>query len=182
MKTNRFFSYLLLSLIILTSNRSFSQDTNIFREINTQVWEKFESAFKTNNPELLNSLHTSDILRIPAESKTLLFGKEYFASQNESFAWIKDNGYSTGMELRFIERINYEAHASERGIFKFTVIEPGDVKRVYFGKFHMILEKQSGTWKIAVDYDSNENGAITETDFNNAYDKWNLKPFLAEEK
>lgn len=169
-----------LVLFLNAAISCFSQDTNIFRDINSTVWEKFEVSFETNNAELFNSLHTEDVLRIPAENKTIIYGKEYFNSQIESFGWIKDNGYKTEMELRFIERINYGNFASERGIFKFTVIEPGNIKRQYFGKFHVILEKQGELWKIVVDYDSTEEGTINETSFLNAYDKWNFNPFLSK--
>jgi hypothetical protein len=169
-----------INLFFLFQNFCFAQDTNIFKQINTQVWEKFENAFATNNPELLNSLHTTDILRIPADSKTIIGGQEYFNSQIESFGWIKENGYKTEMELRFIERINYSNYASERGIFNFTVIEPGNIIRQYFGKFHMILIKEDDFWKIHVDYDSTENGTINETTFLSAFDKWNFKPFLIQ--
>lgn len=158
-----------------------AQDTAVFRQINLQVWQKFEEAFVSNNPSLLNSLHTRDILRIPAESKTILAGKEYFDSQVKSFEWVKDNGYKTAMNVRFVERINYQSNASERGIFKFTVTEPTGEQRNYYGKFHVLLISVDGIWKISMDYDSTENGTISEKTYNEAYDMWNFKPFLSEE-
>lgn len=147
----------------------------------TQVWEKFEEAFITNDAALFNSLHAQNILRIPADSKTLISGKEYFDNQIQSFKWVTENGYKTGMELRFIERINYENHASERGIFRFVVTEPDSTQRIYFGKFHVILERESDIWKISMDYDSSENGTIDEKSFIDAFDKWNFSPFIGEE-
>ncbi|MBN1649882.1 MAG: nuclear transport factor 2 family protein [Bacteroidales bacterium] len=178
MKTTRLSSIVVVIFISLWVNNLNAQDTNVFRQINTQVWEKFEEAFITNNPELLNSLHTDNVLRIPSDSKTIIIGKEYFENQKKSFAWVLENGYKTLMELRFIERISYDNYASERGIFKIIVIEPGDIKQQYFGKFHMILEKKDEAWKISVNYDSTENGTIDELSFKNASDMWDFKPFL----
>jgi hypothetical protein len=62
-----------------------------------------------------------------------------------------------------------------------VVTEPDSTQRIYFGKFHVILERESDTWKISMDYDSNENGTIDEKSFINAFDKWNFSPFISEE-
>jgi hypothetical protein len=178
MKKKYFQPISLIAFIFCFNLTLVAQDSIKFREINTQVWQKFEEAFSTNNVDLLISLHTNNILRIPADAKTLIIGQDYFDSQIEGFKWTKDNGYKTEIDLRFIERINYDEHASEKGIFKFTVTEPNNTERVYFGKFHVLLEKQDNAWKISMDYDSNENGTITGDNFNAAYDKWNFDPFL----
>ena len=41
-----------------------------------------------------------------------------------------------------------------------TISAAGE-KRESFGKFHVVLRKEGGTWKILVDSDSNEGGTIT---------------------
>lgn len=177
-----FKNIIVLSILFYYKSFIYGQDSSIFRQLNAQVWEKFEEAFRTNNVSLLNSLHTLETVRIPAESKTIITGKEYFDSQIKSFEWVKGNGYKTEMELRFIERINYSTNASEKGIFKFTVTEPDGEKRTYFGKFHILLCLVDDKWKIYMDYDSTENGTINEDSFAKAFDKRNFAPFLSKEE
>jgi ketosteroid isomerase-like protein len=148
------------------------------KQINEDVWTKFEQAFVTYDVDLFKSVHTADILRVPADKKVIVPGKEYFESQDKSFMWIKENNYQTNIELKFIERICNNNFASERGIFKFTVLDDEKKERIVYGKFHVFLRNTDGRWKIFVDYDSNEGGGINAESFKNAYDKWNFAPFI----
>lgn len=168
----------LFAFIVYFSQGLYGQDSTLLKQINEQVWTKFEQAFVTYDVDLFKSVHTPDILRIPADKKVIVPSMEYFESQDKSFKWIKENEYQTKMELRFLERIGNENFASERGIFKFTVIDDENEERIFYGKFHVLLKKQNNLWKIFVDYDSNEGGTITIETFENAYEKWNYKPFL----
>lgn len=148
------------------------------KQINDEVWTKFEQAFISYDVDLFKSIHTQDILRIPADKKVIVPSKEYFESQDKSFKWIKENNYQTKIELKFIERICNTSYASERGIFKFTIIDDESKERIVYGKFHVLLKKTDGRWKIFFDYDSNEMGTITAESFKNAYHKWNFEPFI----
>jgi Ca2+-binding EF-hand superfamily protein len=148
------------------------------KQINDDVWTKFEQAFVTYDVDLFKSIHTQDILRIPADKKVIVPSEEYFESQDKSFNWIKENNYQTKIELKFIERICNASHASERGIFKFTIIDNETKERIIYGKFHVLLKKTDEKWKIFFDYDSNEDGTITAESFKNAYGKWNFEPFI----
>ena len=68
------------------------------------------------------------------------------------------------IEFRFIERISSEGKASERGIYKLTVTTGRNEPQFYFGKFHVILTKET-KWKLLMNYDSDEYGTIGEEDF-----------------
>jgi hypothetical protein len=168
---------LILPYTFLLSTPLISQDTTTMAKINTEVWNNFEKAFLTNDVALLESLHAENILRIPADKKVIVPGKEYFESQEKSFDWIKVNDYQIKMELRFTERICSEKYASERGIFRFR-IDDGEETRIIYGEFHVILQNINRSWKIILDYDSSEEGTITAEYYEKAYDKWNFKPFL----
>lgn len=149
LKSFRIYSFFLVCFFLF-SNRSEAQDTAVFKEINKQVWEKFEKAFQTADPDLLTSLHTEDILRIPAESNVIVAGSEYFETQQKSFKWVKDNNYSMKLELRFTERITNGKFTSERGVYRYKVIDDNSEERLYFGKFHVLLRKEHDTWKISM--------------------------------
>ena len=55
--------------------------------------------------------------------------------------------------------------AVEVGIFKYTHTNNEGVAKNYFGRFHVVLRKEEGTWKILVDTDSSEGNTISEKDF-----------------
>ncbi len=170
-------TFLILLITIIPFCQVFSQDSTILAQINTQVWDKFEKAFATNDVDLLISIHTKEAIRIPADKKVIVTAMDYFESQVKSFKWVNENNYQTKIELRFVERICNEINASERGIFKYTVIDDeGDV-RTFFGKFHVLLKKENNTWKIYMDYDSSEENTIDENSFMKAFDRKYFMPF-----
>jgi ketosteroid isomerase-like protein len=39
------------------------------------------------------------------------------------------------------------------------------ISQHFYGQFHVFHRKIDGVWKIAVDYDSDEDGTVDETDF-----------------
>lgn len=170
-----------IGLVALTTNSLFSQDTNLFKEINTQVWENFEKAFASNDVELLLSIHSTNIIRIPADKQVVVTGQEYFNSQVKSFQWVTENNYQTEINLRFTERICNNEIASEIGIYKYKVVDNENEIRYYYGKFHVLLEKKNDSWKILMDYDNSENNSITEEHFKHAYSKYKFEPFLRKE-
>jgi len=73
------------------------------------------------------------------------------------------------ISFKFLERICNDSIASERGIYKLIRNPNTDIEKSYFGKFHVILKKESSIWKIIIDYDSSENNTINKTSYNNAY-------------
>ena len=170
-------SVLILLLILSSFSQALSQDSTILKQINSQVWDNFEKAFAVNDVELLLSLHTKDVIRIPADKKVIVSASDYSESQHKSFKWIEENNYQTKIELRFIERICNEINASERGIFKFTVIDDEDDNRIFYGKFHVLLRMEGDSWKISMDYDSKEEGLIDEESFKKAHLRTNYMPF-----
>ncbi|MFW6227617.1 MAG: YybH family protein [Bacteroidota bacterium] len=134
-------------------------------EINRQVWYPFYKAYETLDAELFASLHDTAIFRIPADNKTIETYSEYISGLENWFAQnLKDNR-QLNIEFRFFERINNNLTASERGIYKFSMRAPGTEEVVFYGKFHVILQKENGVWKIRMDYDSNEGGTIGEDDY-----------------
>lgn len=144
----------------------FAQNKTELQAINTQVWSNFTKAFETLNAELFASIHSDSLIRVGGDNQVLRRKTEYI------------NGYKTRWQnktlkrtisFRFLERIADSQSASELGIYKLT-IDPNTPKAVsYYGKFHVILRKEHGVWKLLVDYDSSENQTIDETTFNAAF-------------
>ena len=149
-------------------------------DINNQVWSKFYQVFDSLDSDLMESIHSKHLIRIPADRKTILNYKEYLDQYKLTFAKIKENEGTLNISLRFLERINNNSIASERGIYKLIINQNKGNEKVIYGKFHVILIKEDNVWKILMDYDSNENNTIGEEDFYKARGINDFKKHLEE--
>jgi hypothetical protein len=140
------------------------------QDINNDVHRKFHQAFDSLDYKLMESIHSKELMRIPADRKIILGYEEYMEQNKSFFEHTKKNNGTLNIELRFFERLNNDSVASERGIYKLTMNKNREDETVYYGKFHVLLLKEDNTWKILMDYDSNEKNIIGEEDFKNAYE------------
>lgn len=151
----------------LTDTLSREQKIEAWKSINADIWKPFSDAFATANAELYIGLHTKDFLRI---SRDGIQTKDGFAARSRAgFERGKKENRPMNIDFRLLERIVSPDYASERGIFRTTVNAGRANERSFYGKFHVVFRKENGTWKIIMDYDSNENGTITMTSFEQAY-------------
>ena len=148
------------------------------QDINNDVHEKFYQAYDSLDYKLMETIHSKKLIRIPADRNIILDYEEYMEQNRRSFAHTKKNDGALNIELRFFERLNNDSVASERGFYKFTINKGREDERIYYGKFHVLLIKEDNTWKIMMDYDSNENNTIGEEDFSNAYEMSDFEKFL----
>jgi ketosteroid isomerase-like protein len=151
----------LLFLIFSVTLQAQSSQT----EINSQVWKPFIQHFNDHNAKAFLALHSKDVVRSPREAKTIWGYDEYLKKQSEGDAYEIKNNLKRSLELRFTERIANGDIAIEVGIYKTVVIAPDGKQQIYFGRFHVVLKKVNGIWKIAVDTDYTENNTIGEKDF-----------------
>lgn len=139
------------------------------QEINAQVWQPFTQAIMTQNVGAFIALHSKELVRAEINRKKVMGWEEY--KNNMEAGWpgwkesIEKSKTKYTFELRFTERLSNGATAYEVGYFKNESVQPGGEKRVSYGKFHVVLRKEDGTWKILVDSDSNEGNTITEEMF-----------------
>lgn len=141
---------LLLPLILLSS-LVFSQ-TNIQKEINEQVWKPFISTFSNNDQKGFAAVHSKDIIRVLQDDGKIWGHTQYFPADKQ------DNGAQQrrDIELRFIQRIAENEKAFEIGYYKTTMYAPDGSPRSFYGKFHVVLRKEAGIWKILVDADTSK--------------------------
>jgi uncharacterized protein YciI/ketosteroid isomerase-like protein len=131
------------------------------QEIDRDIWQPFIEAYRTNDTELYLALHTSDLIRATGGQWSSVKNLDgYVADVHQNF---KDR--KVAIAFTFFERIAGESLATERGIYRFTAIATDGTQQHYYGKFHVFLRKIDGVWKIALDYDSDEDGSIGEGDF-----------------
>jgi ketosteroid isomerase-like protein len=152
-------------LFIVISFAGHSQE--IQKQINEQVWKPFIASFSNHDTQGFMSVHSQDLIRTPRDSKTLLSFDQYKKQNTEGDNKALQQKMKRSIELHFLERIANENQAYEVGIYKTTVINAQGESRSFYGKFHVVLRKENGTWKILVDSDSSEGGTIGEKDFNN---------------
>ncbi|HMQ48966.1 MAG TPA: DUF6265 family protein [Saprospiraceae bacterium] len=137
------------------------------QEINRDIWTPFSAAYATNDAEKYIALHTPDFIRATGGQYPEVKNRDaYQQSVQTHFNYNKEQKRRVEIAFTFFERVAGENTASERGIYRYTAIAADGTQSHFYGKFHVFLRKIEGVWKIAVDYDSNEDGSIGEGDFN----------------
>lgn len=143
-----------------------AQDAASIRAINEQVWKPFISSFNKGDDDGFKAVHSQDIVRVEQDGKKILRYDEYFKKIPDSIK-AKWSHWKKNIELRFIQRIVNNDRAFEVGYYKSTSTntQTGEVRKG-IGKFHVLLQKENGVWKILMDADTSE-GANEEV-FNKA--------------
>lgn len=140
---------------------AFCYAQDVQKEINDQVWTKFISTFNERNTDGFMAVHSKDLIRASRDSKRVQNFEEYRKENQQG-----ESGRSKrSIELRFIERMASDTQAYEVGVYKTTSFNSKGERRSFYGKFHVVLRKENGIWKILVDSDSSEGGTIGEKDF-----------------
>ena len=145
-----------VTLILLTAIAAFSQQGNLQKEINDQVWKPFIEAFNNQNDKAFSAVHSKEVIRVSQDDNRIMGYSEYFKKvpDSEKARW-KD--WKRSIELRFLQRIASGDKAFEVGYYKSSTTNTvtGE-KRTGYGKFHVLLRKENGAWKILMDADANE--------------------------
>jgi ketosteroid isomerase-like protein len=135
------------------------------KQINEQVWKPFIKTFNEHNTSGFMTVHSKDVTRSPRDSKSVWNWEEYSKEQAAGDQQdIKEKRKRT-LELRFTERINSKDRAIDVGVYKTSYLLQDGSKQDYFGRFHVVLRKEKGIWKIFVDTDSSEGNMIGEKEF-----------------
>lgn len=135
------------------------------KDINEQVWKPFIAGFTNGDTEQFMNVHSKDLVRSPRDSKSIQTWDEYYKNTQAGNERRKTSGRKSEIELRFTERIATAQQAIDVGIYKTTSIASDGQRRSFYGRFHVVLKKEAGLWKILVDMDSSEGGTIGEKDF-----------------
>ena len=162
----------LMSIMI----KSYAQKIETFKEIN-EIHQKFKKSFDSLDYELFAEIHSERLIRIPGGKKIIDY-KSYIEKQKERFENAKAENSTRTIYLRFVERINNDSVASERGIYKYIKNENLPNEKISYGNFHVIMVKENGSWKILMDYDSSEGKKVDEKDFIQAIDMNDFAKFM----
>lgn len=140
--------------------QAFSQ-TNYQKEINDQVWKPFIKTFNNKDGKGFSALHSKELIRVERDNNRLLSHEEYAKSAPDS-ASAQWKDWKNNIELRFTQRIASADKAFETGYYKSssTNIKTGQTHTGY-GRFHVLLRKENGVWKILMDADAKEDASET---------------------
>jgi ketosteroid isomerase-like protein len=142
--------------MLLIANNAFAQSDSLQKQINNDVWKPFISAFNNLDTDGFMSVHSKDMTRV-IQDNNMIFGYEKYYQENKaSDERSRQNKSKRNIELRFVQRIAGNDRAFEVGYFKGTVTSESGNSRNFYGKFHVLMRKENGKWKILMDADASE--------------------------
>ena len=147
---------LIFTAITCTHSFSYAQADSLQQQINQYVWKPFIQSFNNLDTKGFMSVHSKDMTRVIQDGNTLYgYDTYYRETERGNQSTIKANRKRT-IELRFTQRIASGDKAFEVGYYKFTSIQPDGTSRNGYGKFHVLLRKENGMWKILMDADASD--------------------------
>ncbi len=155
-----FFLFLLFSLQSISQNA----DSLIHEEINLKIWKPFCESYASLNATTFNDLHSEDVVKVSPWG--IRIGNEYKDQNLERFKANKEKGTNRTIALWFEHRKTTPAISYEVGYYKVTY-KNDDKNKYSYGRFHVVIKKENGTWKIAQDWGIDKiNGIeVTEKDW-----------------
>lgn len=143
---------LFCTFFVLALNAQDKTESSIEEQINQQVWEPFKKAYGSSDAELYNSIHTDDVLRVTPWG--IKQGDTYKKDNVESFS--RSSRAVRTIDFRFEHRIHSDSIAYEVGYYKVVYKTDDGSSKESYGRFHVVLKKEDGQWKIAQDWDTND--------------------------
>jgi hypothetical protein len=144
-------------------------DPAVLKSIDQEIWLPFIKAFATGNADEYIGLHSKNLIRPMGDAKRIEPYDRWTGGTRGMFKSFAERGTKVAIEFRFLERFANEDTASERGIFEFSMTNAKGETQKSYGKFHVILKKEDGKWKILMDYDSSEGRTINAESFKAAH-------------
>ena len=148
--------FLLIGAGLLGFGFCSSQTGSFQKEIDEQVWKPFIKTFNNDDHEDFKKVHSRELIRVMSDDNQVLGYQDYLRPVDDSTK-AKWGKWSHHIELRFLQRIASDGKAFETGYYKTTAVnaDKGE-QRVSYGKFHVLLRKEQGEWKILMDQDAKE--------------------------
>lgn len=127
--------------------------------IDLEVWEPFRSAYAAGDADAFLALHAPDLIRAGGPGGEVLDLEGYGKQIGDFFALVAERGDRAAIDLRFTERLSSGDLASERGVTRITMSLTDGTQRVSYARFHVLLRRTGGRWRIVADYDSPAEGS-----------------------
>ncbi len=156
--------FLVLIMVGLIVSAQPERNLAIEAEVDEQLWKPFKKAWEQRDAKAFVALHTADVMRINPSSG-IRAGKVYTDRLMKVYEGKSDAKRTIDFWLEhryYTGDIGYEV-----GYYEVISKKPGEDERRFYARFHIVLRKEEGRWKIAQDWDtSNINGVpVTKEDF-----------------
>ncbi len=158
---------LICLMAMITTTAVLAQDKKeqqkIEKEVNEQLWKPFKKSLEQRDAKTYNDLHTDDVLRV--NKWGIRIGKAFKDRNTASYA--KKDDRKRTIDFWLEHRIYSGDTGYEVGYYRIKTTYPDGKVRESYARFHIVLKKVNGSWKIAQDWDTGEiNGRkITADDF-----------------
>jgi ketosteroid isomerase-like protein len=140
-------------------------NADVLSQINRDVWIPFSSAYAQGDAEAFIALHSPDVIRVEGNGGWVGGFEEYAGRLREWFQWVAVQEGRLDIQFRFSERHTGDGVASERGVYRLTLTYSDADEHLWYGMFHTVCRRRNGVWRISLDYDSDEGGAVGEETF-----------------
>ena len=143
-------------MIACVRTYAFSQADSLQQQITQQVWKPFIQSFNDLDTKGFMAVHSKQMTRVLQDGSMIYGYDRYYKEMERGNESTRKSNRKRTLELRFTQRIAANDRGFEVGYYKFTSIEPDGTMRNGYGKFHVLLRKEGGTWKIVMDADASE--------------------------
>ncbi|WP_153796390.1 nuclear transport factor 2 family protein [Foetidibacter luteolus] len=158
-------AYIVAALLCM-AGKSYTQADSLQQQINRDVWKPFIAAFNQLDTDGFMAVHSKNMTRVIQDDSLVWDYQQYYNSNRQGNDYSKENLKERTIELRFIQRMAANGKASKVGYYKTSSVAKDGTTRAGYGKFHVLLQKENGLWKILMDADAHNN--TTEAIFNSA--------------
>jgi len=157
-----------------------AQAALLHKKINQDMYGNFSEAFKKLDYSLFASIHSKEMIRISGNGGEIKNVKKYLEGYEKR--WNNPKTIASPIDFRLFERVTSDSLVSDRGIYRSTYKnDKGEIKHFY-GQFHVLLRLENNSWKILIDYDSNENHTINIDSFEKAFLLSDYKKYWKQKK
>ena len=142
----------IILLVLVGIGLSRAQEQNsIEDQVNKDIWRPFKKSYEARDWQTFNALHTDDILRV--HDGGIQIGKEYKDAIKGYYE--RETGHETQIDFVMERRTYKEDVGYEVGFYRVIYSKTGEEDRMSYGRFHVVLNRIDGQWKIIQDQDSN---------------------------
>lgn len=144
-------------------------DAATLKAIDADLWLPFAKAYADLDADAYIALNSKSVVRILGDLKFIEPHESFVKSTRQMFDSLKKSKAKVAINWRFNERIHSADTAAERGIYEFVLTDATGKQRKSYSRFHVVLKKEAGKWRIVTDYDSEDGGTINEAAYKAAF-------------